>query len=243
MKHATDAELLLHSEGELRGIVQQHVNACPSCLDREAVLVAELDALAAERTADSSSGHEAARGRLERAMNRERYRPWIRAGIAAALAAMAWSWSVSNGTGPLPRAEWTPGSVQAISREQACLSGGEAAETEIRPEQAATVFARYGILNPEPGAYEVDLLVPPGLGGTVTVDNLWPQPYSGGVWDSRVKDALEDRLQSLVCRGELELAVAQREISGDWIAAYKLRFRTERPLPDHLAFVKDRAWE
>jgi hypothetical protein len=34
----------------------------------------------------------------------------------------------------------------------------------------------------------------------------------------------------LVCTGELDLATAQRDISRDWIAAYKRYFHTERPL-------------
>jgi hypothetical protein len=48
-----------------------------------------------------------------------------------------------------------------------------------------------------------------------------------------VKDALEDRLRELVCDGSLELAVAQREIAANWIAAYRKYFHTEKPLPEH----------
>ena len=73
--------------------------------------------------------------------------------------------------------------------------------------------------------------------------NLWPQPYSEGTWNARVKDALEDRLRTMVCAGSLDLATAQRALADDWIGAYKQYFRTSEPLPDHLAFVKDRPWE
>jgi hypothetical protein len=45
-----------------------------------------------------------------------------------------------------------------------------------------------------------------------------------------VKDELEDRLRDLVCGGQLDLAEAQRDISRDWIAAYKKYFRTDRPV-------------
>jgi hypothetical protein len=44
-----------------------------------------------------------------------------------------------------------------------------------------------------------------------------------------VKDALEDRLRDMVCRGQLDLAEAQRDISTDWIAAYKKYFQTNVP--------------
>ena len=108
---------------------------------------------------------------------------------------------------------------------------------------ARQVFRRYGIRNPRPRSYEVDYLVPPALGGTADPSNLWPQPYSAGVWNSRVKDALEDRLRALVCEGKLDLATAQRDLASDWIAAYKKYFHTGAPLLDHVAFVKDRPWE
>ncbi len=108
---------------------------------------------------------------------------------------------------------------------------------------AQAVFAQYGIHDPEPRSYEVDYLIPPSLGGSEEVSNLWPQPYSTGVWTARVKDALEDRLRSMVCDGALDLGTAQREMAMDWISAYKKYFKTESPLLDHVAFVKDRPWE
>ena len=78
---------------------------------------------------------------------------------------------------------------------------------------AREVFRRYGIRNPRPRSYEVDYLIPPALGGTGDPRNLWPQPYSAGVWNARVKDALEDRLRTLVCEGKLDLATAQRDLA------------------------------
>jgi hypothetical protein len=92
------------------------------------------------------------------------------------------------------------------------------------------VFRAYGIANEDPGKYEVDYLITPALGGADDIRNLWPQPYVSTVWNARVKDELEDRLRDLVCAGQLDLPEAQREISTDWIAAYKKYFRTERPV-------------
>ena len=54
---------------------------------------------------------------------------------------------------------------------------------------------------------------------------------------------MEDRLRTMVCGGRLPLDVAQRDLAEDWIAAYRKHFHTREPLPDHVAFVKDRPWE
>jgi len=45
-----------------------------------------------------------------------------------------------------------------------------------------------------------------------------------------VKDELEGLLPTLVCRGAVDLATAQREIAANWIAAYKKYFHTDRPV-------------
>ena len=92
------------------------------------------------------------------------------------------------------------------------------------------VFQAYGIDSADPGAYEVDYLITPALGGSDDIRNLWPQSYSATIWNARVKDALEDRLRQLVCTGALDLATAQRDISRDWIAAYRNYFHTDRPI-------------
>jgi hypothetical protein len=51
------------------------------------------------------------------------------------------------------------------------------------------------------------------------------------VWNSRVKDALEERLHEMVCSGQLDLTTAQHDIATDWIAAYRKYFHTNNPLP------------
>ena len=71
-----------------------------------------------------------------------------------------------------------------------------------------------------PGDYEVDYLITPDLGGSGSLRNLWPQPYTAR-WNAREKDKLERRLHQLVCVGAVDIATAQREIAADWIRAYK----------------------
>jgi len=92
------------------------------------------------------------------------------------------------------------------------------------------VFAEYGIRSAEPGAYEVDYLITPALGGADDIHNLWPQSTQATEWNAQVKDALEDHLRDLVCEGQLDLSTAQREIAGNWIEAYKKYFHTDQPL-------------
>ena len=161
---------------------------------------------------------------------------------------MWYGWTARRAGAPeaefAPNTAWTPGSVRASSRDAVCSAPDrEAPSPVVSASVAQEVFRRYGIRNPRPRSYEVDYLIPPALGGTGDPRNLWPQPYSAGVWNARVKDALEDRLRTLVCEGNLDLAIAQRDLARDWIAAYKKYFRTGTPLLDHVAFVKDRPWE
>jgi len=129
-----------------------------------------------------------------------------------------------------PEPSLTPGMAAAVSRDQLCRSTHP--KNRIVPASLQRrVFEEYGISGAEPRAYEVDYLITPALGGADDIRNLWPQSNSSAVWNARVKDALEDRLHDLVCDGRLDLATAQRDISSDWIAAYKKYFETDEPLP------------
>lgn len=142
----------------------------------------------------------------------------------------------------LPDSRLTPGAARVISREQVCLVPITKDDRAVPVEMASRVFRQYGI-RPSPRAYEVDYLITPALGGAEDIRNLWPQPYGNTVWTARVKDALEDYLHSLVCQGKLELATAQAELAANWIAAYRKYFHSDKPLPAHALFLKDKPWE
>jgi hypothetical protein len=129
----------------------------------------------------------------------------------------------------IPDARLTPGAAVPISMEEVCKETPP--KNKIVPvSMQRRVFGAYGIDNASPAAYEVDYLITPALGGSDDIRNLWPQTYSAATWNAQVKDALEDRLHELVCSGALDLATAQRDISRDWIAAYKYYFHTDKPI-------------
>jgi hypothetical protein len=134
-----------------------------------------------------------------------------------------------GGAFEVPSRRLTPGAARTVDREALCnstLPKNQMVPADLRER----VFQAYGIAHPDPGKYEVDYLITPALGGADDIRNLWPQPYLSTVWNARVKDELEDRLRDLVCGGRLDLAEAQRDISTDWIAAYKKYFQTDRPV-------------
>lgn len=78
--------------------------------------------------------------------------------------------------------------------------------------------------------YQLDHTIPLQLGGHPSDPrNLFPIPWKvEGGWSVLAKDDLGDALKVMVCRRLIPLDQAQREISGDWIAAYK-KYIAESP--------------
>ncbi len=128
-----------------------------------------------------------------------------------------------SGLFSLPDPRCTPGAIdpavgQANIAETICHDGYTSTvrppESVTEPEKRASLAA-YGDDGPLRD-YEYDHLVPLELGGAVNDPrNLWPEPGAS----PNPKDALEHRLNALVCAGKLSLATAQREIASDWVSA------------------------
>jgi hypothetical protein len=131
-----------------------------------------------------------------------------------------------------PDSTLTPGAAVLESRQAVCAQPGPK-NKDVPVALQQKVFREYGITEAGPHAYEVDYLITPALGGADDIHNLWPHSYSATVWNAEVKDALEDRLRSMVCEGDLDLTEAQQEIAQNWIAAYKKYFHTDTPIPEH----------
>ncbi|MHB8691518.1 MAG: hypothetical protein ACYDHH_09760 [Solirubrobacteraceae bacterium] len=129
-----------------------------------------------------------------------------------------------SGIFSLPDRHCTPGAISpAVTQANIASTICRAGYTEtVRPSESVTEpekrasLAAYGDRKPL-HYYEYDHLVPLELGGASNDPrNLWPEPGAA----PNVKDSLENRLNDLVCSGTVPLATAQREIAGDWVAAY-----------------------
>ena len=266
IRHLSDGLLLLllEEEGALsarRGArARAHLAACPRCAARQADLATALrEAGAACRGRTEASAPHAARVRLRAALEAGAARSpgsWrpARAAVAAGVLAAVLSWPAGDGSRPgrpgasapaerpaevsgrlLPRPDLTPGSVRPVGVGAVC-GGAPPAAPAVASQVPRQVFEAYGVDYRRAADYELDFLITPELGGASDAGNLWPQPYRRVAWNAYVKDELERHLQRLVCRGAVDLATAQRELAGDWIAAYKRRFDTERPLRDYGRF-------
>jgi hypothetical protein len=135
------------------------------------------------------------------------------------------------GTAPLPDPSCTPGALnpqvtQASIGTTICQGGYTASirppESVTEPEKIANA-ASYDYTGPLSTA-EYDHLVPLELGGDPNDPaNLWVEPNDlpAATSVTNSKDVLENRLNDLVCSGQLTLAAAQEAIATDWVSAYE----------------------
>jgi hypothetical protein len=119
----------------------------------------------------------------------------------------------------------TPGAVRTTDAVEICSHGTR----ELRHWDRARddyVLAEYGLPSGRHPDFEIDHLVPLGIGGADDVKNLWPEPRRSveGQWNAEAKDRLEWRLRSLVCSGTLDVRAAQHMITEDWVSAYQRLF-------------------
>src|SRR4051812_842892 len=128
----------------------------------------------------------------------------------------------------VPASGLTPGKTRPVTLSDIC-GGRYGKNAEVLAAVRKQVFAKYGLQGAKASDYEVDYLITPALGGVDDVRNLWPQPYHSRLWNAHTKDALEDRLQQMVCSGEVDLRTAQRDIARNWIEAYRKYFHRDGP--------------
>lgn len=236
--HPTDQELLTWADGELTGArhadIAAHLRACWPCRERACSLEETIADFVRIRRAELDPDLPAVAG--PRALLRARLeaeaaqatpgRIWGFARAAAVCFSILATFLLifelrTKADGPQPDAGLTPGDTRPISMEQVCRAGeAEVVVANIPEETRRKVFSAYGITPAKPGDYEVDYLITPDLGGSDSLRNLWPQPYSAR-WNAREKDKLEQRLHQMVCSGNIDLATAQHEIAANWIRAYR----------------------
>jgi hypothetical protein len=129
----------------------------------------------------------------------------------------------------LPIHALTPGAAGPVNLDRLC-AGRNVEKPPVSADVRNVVLRRYRMERVAVREYELDYLITPELGGMPDARNLWPERYSTTVWNARVKDELEELLPQLICRGQLDLATAQRDIADNWIAAYKKYFKTNHPI-------------
>ena len=129
-----------------------------------------------------------------------------------------------------PDRHLTPGAARFVSTEELCSSQYSDDAGAVPAELRQQVLREYGLADEQSQNYELDYLISPQLGGTQDISNLWPEPAASTAWNMRAKDALENRLHQMVCRGNISLATAQQDLATDWISAYKKYFHTAQPV-------------
>ena len=123
--------------------------------------------------------------------------------------------------GPEPDPVCTPGALNPEVTEETlestlCRPGGYT--DSVRPPRSYTdalkprFMAAYGVASEPYGNYELDHLIPLGLGGAAADPrNLWPEPEFGPDAASEKND-LAGELNQAVCAGEISLSAAQQEL-------------------------------
>lgn len=232
-KHLTQHELILLLDREAES-GDQHLHGCAFCRAR----LAELEGTFADfvQLHHDTLNEQLPPGAGARAQLRSRLDPatakrvnWLHPALLAAACLSLVAIYTRPADRSIPKNNLTPGETRNVSLGDVCREDNEDAFRTVPVSLRQQVFREYGINDMRPNAYEVDYLITPELGGaTNSIRNLWPEPYSA-VWNAHVKDELEERLHGLVCTGQLDLATAQRDISRDWIGAYKKYFHTDKP--------------
>jgi hypothetical protein len=122
----------------------------------------------------------------------------------------------------VPDPTLTPGAVRTTDAVEICSHG----TSELRHwsrDRDDRIMLEYGLPRGAYPNFEIDHLVPLGLGGSDDDKNLWPEPRRSiePEWNAERKDELERRLRELVCSGAVDVVEAQRAIAEDWTEAYK----------------------
>lgn len=130
----------------------------------------------------------------------------------------------------LPDPKLTPGAVLTTNIYEICKPNHSKSVRHTTIDMKREVFAAYH-LRYVPGKYEVDHLIPLGIGGADVKENLWPESHFTQPWNSDVKDRLEWKLYQMVCAREVDVKVAQQAFATNWIEAYQHYCPTDRSCP------------
>jgi hypothetical protein len=110
----------------------------------------------------------------------------------------------------------TPGVVRTTDAADVCSHGTNQLRHMSR-ERSDAIMADHGLPGGRHSDYEIDHLIPLGIGGADSDANLWPEPRVSiePEWNAERKDQLEAKLRALVCAGRLDIVVAQKAVADD----------------------------
>jgi len=103
-----------------------------------------------------------------------------------------------------PDPRLTPGAVATTDANLVCRHGYSKSVRHTSGKLKAFIYREYG-LNRHHGHYEIDHLIPLGVGGADLAANLWPQSRDAEPWTAERKDRLEGYLHAAVCHGGMPL--------------------------------------
>jgi hypothetical protein len=125
-----------------------------------------------------------------------------------------------TGSAVMPDPMLTPGGVLTTNANEICVSGYAKRTRDVTSRTKDDVYYEYHIATHGAGEYEIDHLIPLGIGGSNDITNLWPQPTEPRPGRLE-KDTLEDVLHRRICDHSLDVRTVQHEIATDWAAAYR----------------------
>ena len=140
--------------------------------------------------------------------------------MLASLASPAWADSTI-----IPDPTITPGAVRTTDASAICSTSTRTLRHWDRARDDR-IMAEYGLPSGPHPAWELDHLVPLGIGGADDDRNLWPEPRRSiePTYNAEAKDRLEWKLHDLICSGQIDVHEAQRSIAEDWTETYRTYF-------------------
>jgi hypothetical protein len=253
-RHLAPEELLLFHDGEMESklarVADLHLGRCLLCtaaLERMKVTLEDVTMMCDLDYRDARSSSQRMRLRLRLGQEAQsgwtgmlaQYARWtmgLRVAMVLLIVASGvyvvrnYPFQIESASAmprSLPDPRLTPGDAVPVRYADICPAKDADQDPPLPLKVRDTVLHEYGVSG---GAmqreFRVDYLISPQLGGTAEIRNLWPQPSRSNAWNASEKDALETKLHSMVCQGEMPLSEAQHEIATDWIASYKKYFRT-----------------
>jgi hypothetical protein len=119
----------------------------------------------------------------------------------------------------MPNPRLTPGAVATTNTTQVCVLPDHQPPVEIPPATQLQIFTEYRITNPAVQTkYDIDYLVPIGLGGSTSTRNMWPAALKGTGFFEKIQ--LDHVMRDMVCRREISLRRAQHDLEQNWYAAW-----------------------